>query len=98
MHGDQWEIRGELCSIRGRSEREEGRSGIDQREMSERSPETMGDQWGIRERSVEIRERSVEISVDQGEIRERSVEIRERSVRDQGEISQRAVEISQRSV
>ena len=98
MHGDQWEIRGELCSIRGRSEREEGRSGIDQQEMSERSPETMGDQWGIRERSVEIRERSVEISVDQGEIRERSVEIRERSVRDQGEISQRAVEISQRSV
>ena len=68
MHGDQWEIRGELCSIRGRSEREEGRSGIDQREMSERSPETMGDQWGIWERSVEIRERSVEISGDQGEI------------------------------
>ena len=98
MHGDQWEIRGELCSIRGRSEREEGRSGIDQREMSERSPETMGDQWGIRERSVEIRERSVEISGDQGEIRERSVENRERSVRDQGEISQRAVETSQRSV
>ena len=98
MHGDQWEIRGELCSIRGRSEREEGRSGIDQREMSERSPETMGDQWGIRERSVEIRERSVEISGDQGEIRERSVENRERSVRDQGEISQRAAEISQRSV
>ena len=57
--------------------------------MSERSPETMGDQWGIRERSVEIRERSVEISGDQGEISERSVESRERSVRDQETIRRR---------